>query len=241
MAMTTTANVQVGHRQSGLMRTLAEATTRPPALAFGRPAWRGRMHLWAFVAAIPAGLLLTWSAETVAMRAAGAFYSITLLLVFGTSAAYHRMTRCERTRRFMQKLDHSMIYLLIAGTATPLAVAALPRRWGIPFLILQVTLACIGIMLTSVFFERARRLAYALYPSMVATVILVGPLLVDRLTTRQVILMVGGILAYAVGTPVLMRHRPDPWPTTFGYHEIFHVATIVAATLHFVAIRDLVA
>lgn len=216
-------------------------TAQPRPLAFGRPAWRGRMHAWAFAAALPGGLLLATAAAQPIERAAASIYALTLALVFGTSAAYHRMTRTERSRLIMRKLDHSMIYLLIAGTYAPMCLVALPHRWGVPILAYVSLVATIGIVTTLVAFNRARRFAYALYPIMVGTVILASPLFVTHLTGTQLALVVAGVGAYAAGVPVLMKKRPDPWPTVFGYHEIWHVSTIVAASLHFAAIHDILA
>jgi hemolysin III len=99
-----------------------------------RPTWRGRMHTWWFALAVPAGALLILASEQASARVAASIYAATLLLVFGTSASYHRLARSPRSRRVMQRLDHSMIYLLIAGTYTPMCLVALPYSWGIPIL-----------------------------------------------------------------------------------------------------------
>lgn len=198
------------------------------------------MHTWAFVAALPAGLLLTSSAQDATARLASGIYATTLVLLFGTSAAYHRITRTERSRTIMQRLDHSMIYLLIVGTYTPLCLVAMPRRLGLPFLCVQAALAILGIGLTNFAFDQARRLAYAVYPAMVLIAAGAGPSLVTHATGAQLSLLIAGIIAYAVGVPVLMHKRPNPFPVYFGYHEIWHVMTILAAAMHFVAIRDIV-
>ena len=95
-----------------------------------RPVWRGRMHAWAFIAAIPAGITLIVVSERAAARTSAVIYAATLLLVFGTSAAYHRLAKTDRTRRIMQRLDHTMIYLLIAGTYVPVCLVALPPQLG---------------------------------------------------------------------------------------------------------------
>ena len=198
------------------------------------------MHTWAFVAALPAGFLLTGSAQDPTARLASSVYAITLVLLFGTSAAYHRITRTERSRTIMQRLDHSMIYLLIVGTYTPLCLVAMPRHLGVPLLGVQAALAILGIGLTNFAFHRARRLAYAVYPAMVLIAAGAGPSLVTHATAGQLSLLIAGVIAYGVGVPVLMRKRPNPFPIDFGYHEIWHVMTILAAALHFMAIRDIV-
>lgn len=198
------------------------------------------MHTWAFVAAIPAGILLTISTGNVVGRVAAAVYALTLVLLFGTSAAYHRLTRTERTRSIMQRVDHSMIYLLIAGTYTPFCLVALPADIGLPLFSFVVTMAIVGVLLKVFAFERARFWSYALYPAMGWAMFLAGPALIQNLSGAQLALIVGGGVAYTVGIPVLLMQRPDPRPTVFGYHEIWHLLTIVAAGMHFVAIRGVV-
>jgi hemolysin III len=205
-----------------------------------RPAWRGRLHTWAFVAAIPAGAAIVVAADHTVDRTAAAIYAATLIALFGTSASYHRLARSQRARRIMQRLDHSMIYLLIAGTYTPVCLVALPRVWGVPILGTIGAAAAAGIVLKVVAFDRAQRFTYALYPIMGWTVIVVAPALVDHLTVTQVGLIAAGGIAYTVGVIVLLLHRPDPMPTIFGYHEVWHALTIVAAGLHYVAITDIV-
>jgi hemolysin III len=194
------------------------------------------MHTWWFALAIPAGALLIISSEEAAARVAASIYAATLLLVFGTSAAYHRLAKSPRARLVMQRLDHSMIYLLIAGTYTPLCLVALPQAWGIPILASVTVCAVVGIVLKLTAYGRARVLAHALYPIMGWAVVAAVPVLVDNLSTAQFGLIVAGGLAYTVGIPVLFIRRPDPWPRTFGYHEVWHLFTVVAATLHFAAV-----
>lgn len=222
---------------TGLVRSNALSAPRPRP--FGRPVWRGRMHSWAFAIAIPAGAVLTLGAHRTAGRVTGAVYALTLVALFGTSAAYHRLTSSERSRAIMQKLDHSMIYLLIAGTCTPLCLVVLPPAWGLPILGAVLGIAALGITLTIAAFERARHLSSALYPLMVCVALLAAPTLAKNMSGAQLAFILSGVIAYAVGLPVLMSRRPDPWPQKFGYHEIWHVLTIVAASLHFVAIRDI--
>lgn len=205
-----------------------------------RPSWRGRMHSWAFAAAIPAGVLLVVAADGTVATTAAVLYVLSLLAVFGTSASYHRLAHGERARRIMQRLDHSMIYLLILGSYVPLCLVALPAAWGIPVLAVVGALAVVGMVLKLVAFDRTPKFAGALYPVMGWVAIVAAPALVDHLTATQLALVVGGGLAYTLGIPVLFRRRPDPWPTTFGYHEVWHSFTVVAAVLHFVAIADVV-
>lgn len=205
---------------------------------FGRPTWRGRMHTWACVAAVPCGVVLAVQASDSTGRMAAIVYATTLVLLFGTSASYHRLTKCERSRAIMQRLDHSMIFLLIVGTYTPLCLVALPAHEGRPFLAVVASVAVVGIILKIFAFERARWLSWSLYPILGWASLFVAPSLIRNLTGGQLVLMAAGGLAYSVGLPVLLAKRPNPWPDRFGYHEVWHVLTIVAAGLHFIAIQD---
>jgi len=199
------------------------------------------LHAGAFFAAIPAGIVLIAIADGTAATVAAAIYAATLLLLFGTSASYHRLAHSERTREIMQRLDHSMIYLLIAGTYVPICLVALPPAWGIPMLAIVGTLAVIGMVLKLGFFHGARIVSYSLYLVMGWVAVIAAPALIANLSGLQLGLMIAGGLAYTVGFPVLVRRRPDPWPKTFGYHEVWHLLVVVAAVLHFAAVTDVVA
>jgi hemolysin III len=201
-----------------------------------RPVWRGRLHAWGFVVALPAGIALVAATDGAAATAAVSVYVASLLAMLGTSAAYHRLTTTERQRRIMQRCDHSTIYLLIAGTYVPLCIIVMPPSWGIPVLCVVGVGALTGIALKIFAFERTSWLHYSLYPVLGWAAIVSAPVLVTRLTVPQMALIVGGGLAYTIGIPVLARRWPDPWPATFGYHEIWHGFTVVAAALHFAAV-----
>lgn len=210
-------------------------------LTLERPLWRGKLHSWAFFAAIPAGIVLIAIADGTAATVGAAIYAITLLLLFGTSASYHRLAHSEKARAVMQRLDHSMIYLLIAGTYVPLCLVALPPAWGIPMLALVASLALLGMVLKLVWFHGARKVSYSLYIVMGWVALIAAPVLITSLTSIQLGLIIAGGIAYTVGFPVLLRRRPDPWPATFGYHEVWHLLTVVAAVLHFAAVTNVVA
>lgn len=198
------------------------------------------MHSWTFFAAIPAGAVLVAVANGTAARAGAAIYAVSLLLLFGTSAAYHRLAHSVKARQIMQRLDHSMIYLLIAGTYVPLCLVALPKAWGVPLLVVIGGLAVLGMVLKLAWFHGARYVSYALYLVMGWVAVIASPVLIDSLTALQLGLIVAGGLAYTIGFPVLVRRRPDPWPTTFGYHEVWHLLVVVAAVLHFAAVSNVV-
>lgn len=201
--------------------------------AHERPTWRGWMHVGAFLVSIPAGVLLILAAGQASARVAASIYAASLLLGFGTSAGYHRLARTERAQTIMQRLDHSMIFVLIAGSYTPVCLLGLPTAWGIPLLCVVWTFALVGVVMKQFAFERFKVVEYALYPIMGWILVVAAPALLDRMTAVELSLLVAGGVLYTVGIPVLVRERPNPWPRTFGYHEIWHGFTVAAGACHF--------
>jgi hemolysin III len=220
---------------------VSTATVTASHHVLARPVWRGKMHSWAFFASIPAGLALIGLADGAAATVGASIYAASLLLLFGTSAAYHRLAQSERARAIMQRLDHSMIYLLIAGTYVPLCLVAMPPSWGVPMLAIIGGLAVVGVVLKLAFFHGARYVSHSLYVVMGWVAVAAMPVLVDSLTGVQMGLIIAGGVAYTIGMPVLLVRRPNPWPTTFGYHEVWHLLTVIAAGLHFAAVADVLA
>jgi hemolysin III len=212
-----------------------------PYLLQQRPLWRGKTHAWAFFAAIPAAIVLVLQADGGRATTGAAIYSASLLALFGCSAAYHRLAQSPRARTIMQRVDHAMIYLLIAGTYVPLCLVAMPPAWGIPLLATVGAMALVGVVMKVVLFDRWQWVSYALYPIMGWTAVIAAPVLVDHLTGVTLALIVAGGVAYTAGFPVLLSRRPDPWPSTFGYHEIWHLFVVIAAGLHFAAVTSVVA
>jgi hemolysin III len=205
-----------------------------------RPALRGHLHTWTAILAVPAGIVLVLDARRAAARVSAVIYAASVLALFGTSAAYHRLARSARARQIMRRLDHSMIFVLIAGTYTPVCLLAMPRAWGISVLAIVWAGAVGGIVLKVTSFDRLRVLNYALYPILGWTAVAALPVLVHRLSAVQLAFLVAGGLVYTLGIPVLLRRRPDPWPRTFGYHELWHVFTVVAGVCHFAMVGLLV-
>jgi hemolysin III len=206
-----------------------------------RPRWRGRLHAWAFACSIPAGLALVLVTESVSARIAVAVYVVSLAALFGTSAAYHRLARSVTAVRRMQRLDHSMIYVLIAGTYTPLCLLALPRSWGVPVLAVVWGGALAGVVVKATGIERLTAVANALYLVLGWAALVILPILVTSLPPSALVLMVAGGLAYTVGAIVFKRRWPDPRPRVFGFHEVWHVCTVVGAASHFAMVWRLTA
>jgi hemolysin III len=204
----------------------------------GKPRLRGRLHQVAFLVSIPAGIALVWAADSPLARVAALVYAISLAAMFGTSAALHRRHWSRRAWLRMDQLDRVMIYVLIAGSYTPVVLLALRPGWRVAFLALVWTVAAVGICLVLVW-NRGRvifvtRMALYLGLGWISVVLL--PQLADTIGLRRLALgVIGGVL-YTVGVVVLIRRRPDPNPRVFGYHEVWHAFTVAAGACHYTLI-----
>jgi hemolysin III len=204
------------------------------------PTWRGWIHAVACALAVPGALVLLLRADGGTERWAALVYGMGLVVAFGSSACYHRTIRSERARHVLRRLDHSMIYVLIAGTYTPVCLVGLPPEWGIPLLWTVWAGAAIGVLLKQLAFHRFDVIGYVLYPLLGWAAVLAAPALVRSLDRVELTLLLTGGLIYTAGIPVLFRRRPDPWPATFGYHEVWHLATVLAGACHFATVLLLV-
>ena len=213
-----------------------EAPTVPPP-----PTFRGRLHQAAFFGSIPAALLLLLLARSARTLVAVAVYGASLVALFGTSAAYHRLRwRTGRTRSRIRRLDHSMIYLLIAGTYTPVALLVLRGAWTVVILALIWGGAVAGIAMKGVGLDRLQVPTAVLYIAMGWLLVVAAPQVVRALHPGELIPLVAGGLLYTAGAVVLALRRPDPNPLVFGYHEVFHLSTVVAASCHYASVLQVV-
>jgi len=210
--------------------------------AYGfKPKWRGRLHAIAFFCTIPAGIALLVSAESTISRVAVAVYVASLAGLFAASASYHRLAHTVRSVTWLRRLDHSMIFVLIAGTYTPICLIALPKVWGVPVLVAVWSIALAGIITKMV------RLGLGNTPSGSWLYIVLGwgsvlvmPMLLESLSAIQIFLLAFGGLLFTVGAVILGKRRPDPLPAVFGYHEVWHTFTLVAVGCHFALMASLV-
>ena len=203
---------------------------------YARPVLRGWLHLLCFLASLAGGALLLAGAHGGAHVTAAAVYSASLSALFGTSALYHRGAWTGAWRLRLRRLDQAMIFFLIAGTATPAFLLSAPAGAGLACLI-----AMWALTLTAV----AVRLARASAPEFAAGALFIGLGCVGGLAlpwvwihagaASGVLLMVGGLL-YVAGALSYHRRWPDPYPSVFGYHEVFHAFVCAAATCHYVAV-----
>ena len=201
-----------------------------------KPRLRGVSHFWAFFVALAAGAVLVAMAPDGRATLAAAIYAGSLAALFGISALYHRVDWRPATRRWMRRLDHSAIFVLIAGTVTPFALLVLSGPFATALLIAVWAGAAAGIVV-ELFWVDAPKWATAIVYLSVGSIGAIGfpAIVVNAGVGAGVLIAIGGVL-YTAGAVVYARQRPDPNPAVFGYHEIFHVLVIAAAVAHFTAV-----
>jgi hemolysin III len=202
-----------------------------------RPLWRGRTHARAFVAAVIGGVALVAFAPDGRARMALGIYAATVAGLFGVSALYHRVSwRSATARAWMRRADHSMIFLLIAGTYTPFALLVLEGSIATAILVAVWAGAAAGIVLKLVWIHAPKWLGASAYVALGWVAVAAFPELLVHAGIPATALMAAGGLLYTAGAVVYAVQRPDPIPTVFGYHEVFHVLVIAAAALQFAVI-----
>lgn len=202
-----------------------------------KPRLRGVFHQWACAGAVPLGLVLVVIAGTPRARIALTVYSVSLVALFGISALYHRINwRSLRGRDWMRRLDHSMIFVLIAGSYTPFAALVLHGPLAIAILLAVWAGALLGIAINLVWRGAPPWLRAALYVGL-------GWIAVAALPQLAAVIGIGGLALlglggalYTLGAVVYAVKRPDPVPAVFGYHELFHILVIAAAALQYAVI-----
>jgi hemolysin III len=201
-----------------------------------KPRLRGVSHQYAFFAAMAAGAALVVLARGAQARVAVAVYALSLCAMFGASALYHRIDWSPRPRAWLRRLDHSMIYVLVAGTYTPFALLVLAPALGWAILGVVWAGALAGVVLSLVWIDKPRWLSAVLYVALGWVAVVVLPQLWDRAGVMAAALLATGGVLYTLGAVVYARRRPDPAPRVFGYHEVFHVLVIAAAAVQFAAV-----
>jgi hemolysin III len=210
----------------------------PPAPP--KPRWRGRIHEVAFYVSIPAGVVLVALAEGWTARIATIVYSLSLIAVFGSSAAYHRGDWSPKALRRMKRLDHSMIFVLIAGSYTPIALLILHGPWSIVILSVVWAGAVAGITLKLIRIDGFSVLTATLYMAMGWFALVAFPQLLHEMPPPALVLTIVGGVLYTVGAIIFAIHRPDPAPAVFGYHEMWHAFMVAAAGCHFAMVAIVV-
>jgi hemolysin III len=205
-----------------------------------RPLWRGRLHAWALVVAIPLLVLLAVVSQGARARAAVIVYGVGLCSMLAVSTTYHRWVHTLRARTAWRRADHATIYAAIGGTCTALGLMSLTTGWAITLLIVVWSAAVAGAVLKLTLFDRAHRIGGGLYVVLGwSGVVLVVPVWRDG-GAVAVALLVGGGVVYTLGAAGFARQWPTLSPSRFSYHEVWHACTIAAAGLHFAAVATLV-
>lgn len=205
-----------------------------------KPRARGWIHLVVAVMAVVAGAaLVAVAAVNVSSRAGWAtlIYAVAIIAMFSVSAIYHRVDWVSPiTEKWMMRLDHSLIFIFIAGSYTPFALLAMPHHTGTDLLILVWTGAAAGVALKMLWPSAPRWVGVPLYLLLGWAAIGFAGTLRDGGGLVAVVLLVAGGVLYNVGAVFYGFRWPNPWPQTFGYHEFFHAFTAVAAVCHYAAV-----
>jgi hemolysin III len=201
-----------------------------------KPRLRGVSHQWAFFASLGAGAALVLAASGATAVIAMSIYAFSLSAMLGTSALYHRVTWTPEVRQWMRRLDHTMIFVFIAGTYTPFALLVMHGSLANAVLIVVWATAVGGLILNLVWIDSPYWVTAVVYLSTGWVAIVTLPQLWDEIGPVGVGLIALGGALYTAGAVIYARRKPDPRPQVFGYHEIFHVLVIAAAAVQYAAV-----
>jgi hemolysin III len=194
---------------------------------------RGYFHLVAAGLAVAGLVLLVLLADSAEAYVGGAVFAASLIALYSTSATYHTITWGRRMRGLMKRLDHSMIFVLIAGTYTPFCLLAASTAWGVSILAVVWSIAIAGIVLKIAWPGAPRWLGVGLYVGTGWVALVAASELADWFAVFPLLLLAAGGVAYTAGGVIYALKRPDPFPRVFGYHEVFHLLVIAGSALHF--------
>ncbi len=201
-----------------------------------RPLMRGTLHL-AMAVVAPFGLvLLLIVADSPRAYVGASIFAATLILLYSTSASYHIFPWRASWRGVIKRVDHAMIFALIAGTYTPFCLIVLGNAWGITMLALVWTFAGIGILLKVAWPNAPRWLSVALYLAVGWIALIPVVEVVTRMHAGAIATLLAGGLCYTVGAIIYAMRRPNPFPRVFGFHEVFHLFVIAGSLVHFALI-----
>jgi hemolysin III len=201
-----------------------------------RPLLRGVSHAYAFWAALVAAIALTAAVPAGTPRVGAVVYGLGLCGLFAASGTYHRWRWDPRWQSLLRRIDHSTIFVFIAATYTPVALLVMhgTLRWAI--LVAVWAGALCGVILSVAWITAPRALQALCYLALGWVVVFALPQMTQQMSIAPLVLLAAGGVVYSLGAVVYATKRPNPWPGTFGYHEVFHVLVIAAATIQFVAL-----
>lgn len=200
------------------------------------PILRGVSHLWAIPFAVAAASMLVALAEGPTGRIASAIYGVGLVGLFAGSGVYHRWRWDPRWRPLLRRIDHSTIFVFIAASYTPVGMLVLEGTLQVTVLTVVWLGAVAGVAFSLAWIDAPRWLQASLYVALGWVAVVATPQILERVGVAPFVLIAVGGLLYTAGAVVYARQRPNPWPLTFGFHEVFHAFVIGAAICHFVAI-----
>ena len=206
----------------------------PPSDAL--PRLRGVIHAYAVFFAVVAAATLTVSADSGRARVAAVIYGAGLCGLFAVSATYHRWRWDPRYKTMLRRADHSMIFVFIAASYTPIALLVLDAPLAGVVLVSAWAGAVAGVVFSLGWIDAPRGWSAGAYIALGWVIVLAAPQLVGGIGAGPALLFLLGGALYSVGAVVYARQHPDPWPATFGYHEVFHTLVVAAALCHWVAI-----
>ncbi len=204
------------------------------------PLLRGWLHAGCFFLALPLVVGMFLVAESLRARIGAAVYGMSLLALFAVSGAYHRGRWGPARRKLMKRLDHATIYVMIAGSYTPVCLLVLRGRLAVIMLAAAWSGAALGMVLAFRAGRRSEIASNALYIVLGWTVIVAIPQLQARLQPTQLTLIAGGGALFTIGAITLLTRWPNPSPRVFGYHEVWHVFVVAAVACQFVAIASII-
>ncbi|WP_431916844.1 PAQR family membrane homeostasis protein TrhA [Micromonospora wenchangensis] len=219
------------------MTTSAPLRLKP--VDIGKPRMRGWLHTYAFFVALVCGIVLSAVAATRpgwTPLVSCLIYSVTVCGLFGTSALYHRRVWSERGYQIMRRMDHSMIFVFIAGTYTPLCVLLLDRSTAVLMLGLVWGGALAGVAVKLIWPHAPRWVSAPLYLALGWVSVAILPQILHQGGVTVLVLLAAGGAVYSIGAVFYALRRPNPWPAVFGHHEFFHACTLIAALCHHIAI-----
>lgn len=212
----------------------APETRSAAPLADPKPRWRGWIHAGNFPLTVAGGIVLIVLADGPVAKWASAVFMVTSMLLFGISALYHRVNWSPEVKRVFRRIDHANIFLLIAGTYTPIALLALPLDKGILLLVTVWSGALLGIGFRVFWISAPRWLYVPLYVLLGWAAVMFIVDIMNANLAAMVLVIVGGVL-YTFGSVVYGLKRPNPVPGVFGFHEMFHALTVLAFLCHWTA------
>lgn len=220
-----------------MMPAEPEGTPAPAAvLPMVKPRLRGWIHACTTPLALAAGIVLIALAPSRSSRISATVFTITAIMLFGTSAVYHRGTWSPHVRGLLRRLDHSNIFLIIAGSYTPFAVLLLPADRARTLLLLVWGGAIAGVLFRVLWVGAPRWLYTPIYVALGWVAVVYLPDFLRRGGVALLVLIVVGGLLYSLGALIYGIKRPNPIPRWFGFHEVFHTCTVLAFVVHYIAV-----